>query len=246
MAQAAARKRATPTPASYSRGRTENVLPALRVLYYQQMRRQRVYQVKVGWQKSKTRPPADAEPIRIRLIMAGAQVVPSEQVLDPADPDASASFYVTPLADGKLRAEHLEVLIQGRKVQELQLPAKVVNQRRTLVLLALSILMPWLINTYLRPPENRQATPLTAKDLHIPQYVTDKVPSLPGIIDTVALNATGLWIELHERTREHPLEVYWAVALGLLTVVSWWSMRSKRKRRVGKPIPLPRTAAEFG
>src|SRR5207253_2462625 len=98
------------------------------IRYYRRMSRQRVYNVTVGWPKpgaGRTKPPAGTPPVTVRLLMAGAQVVPSEHTLDPNRADAQATFYVTPLARGWLRNEKLEVLIQGRKVQEMRLPAKV-------------------------------------------------------------------------------------------------------------------------
>lgn len=243
MAQGSARKRAAPAPAGYARGRNENMLPPLRVTYYRQMRRQRVYQATVSWYNgSKMRPPSGVEPIRVRLIIAGAQIVPSEQVLDPSDPEAAVSFYVTPLADGKLRAEHLEVLIQGRKVKEVLLPARVVTQRRTWMMLLLAVLMPWMINTYVRPPAAGEMVPLEAKDFNLPKYVTTRVPQLPDMLNNVSVYTTAALHSLHEQVKSDILEVYWCAGFLVLTVLSWWMRLSKRKRRVGNPIPLPRPA----
>lgn len=244
MAQAAARKKAAASPAA-GRGRGENLLPPLRVRYYKRMHRQRVYDVTVGWQKSTIRPPAGSEPVRLRLIMAGAQVVPSEQPLDPNHPDDSATFYVTPLAAGSLRAERIEVLIQGRKVQELPLPARVVSQRSTLVLLLLAFLIPWLLFTFIRPKESRQVEPLDARDFQVPAYITQYVPTLPSLFSEVSLYVAATWRALHLNMLEHPLEVYWCLGLLFLALLSWVSHSSRRKRRVGKPIPLPRAAAEY-
>ena len=83
--------------------------------------------------------------MQVRLIMAGAQVVPAEQTLDPSDGDAKVTFYVTPLAKGWLRGERVEVLQNGRKVGELRTAAKVTTQRLTLALLVLTFLVPWLL-----------------------------------------------------------------------------------------------------
>jgi hypothetical protein len=243
MAQAPSRKRASPAPAGFARGRNENVLPPLRVTYYRQMRRQRVYQATVSWYKGSTmRPPSGVEPIRVRLIMAGAQIVPSEQVLDPSDPDATVRFYVTPLADGKLRAEHLEVLIQGRKVQEVLLPARVVNQRRTWMMLLMAVLMPWMIFTYVRPPAAAEMIPYEANEINLPKYVTNRVPQLPGMLKDASYYATAALQSLHDQVKSDLLEVYWCAGFLLLTLLSWWMRLSKRKRRVGNPIPLPRPA----
>lgn len=141
---------------TYSRGagrdqeRSENTIAPLQVRYYRRMSSRRVYGVSVSWPKSKDerRAPAGTPPVTVRLLMAGAQVVPSEQTLDPADPGAKATFYVTPLAKGWLRGERLEILVGGRKVQEVALPAKVGSQRATCVLLLLALLVPWLLLSY--------------------------------------------------------------------------------------------------
>jgi len=111
---------------------------------------QRVYGVTVGWPKRKDarRAPPGAPPVTLRLLMAGAQVVPTEHTLDPNDPDAKATFYVTPLAKGWLRNERLEILVGGRKVQDMPLPAKVGGQGLTWTLLLLAVLVPWLLLTY--------------------------------------------------------------------------------------------------
>src|SRR5881396_2891305 len=77
-------------------------------------------------------------PVTVRLVMAGAQVVPAEQTLDPGDPGDKATFYVTPLAHGGLRGERIEVVQNGRKVQELRIPCKVTSQKGTLVWLFLT------------------------------------------------------------------------------------------------------------
>ncbi len=132
------------------RGESSSLGP-LQVRYYKRMRLQHVYSVVVGWAADRERrPPAGAPPVTVRLLMAGAQVVPTEHTLDPADEDAKATFYVTPLAKGFLRNEKLEILVGGRKVQELPLPCKVVSQKMTAVLLLLALLFPGCMLSYCR------------------------------------------------------------------------------------------------
>jgi len=139
--------------ASVREERSGPTLPPLQVRYYRRMHRQRVYAVTVSWHnKDERRPPAGTGPVLLRLLMAGAQVVPSEQPLDPARRDARATFYVTPLARGWLRGERLEVLVDGRKVQEMPLMVNVSSQKMTWVLLALTILVPWCLLTYFKGP----------------------------------------------------------------------------------------------
>src|SRR5262245_28961059 len=137
------------------RERSENTLGPLQVRYYRRMRLQRVYAAVVSWPDRGDRsPPAGTPPVTVRLLMAGAQIVPSEQTLDAADPDARATFYVTPLAKGWLRHERLEVLVGGRKVQEVPLPAKVTSQWATIALLILALVIPWfLLSVKYSPPQ---------------------------------------------------------------------------------------------
>src|SRR5262245_30879526 len=137
-------------PVARDSGRAENTIAPLQVRYYRRMSPQRVYGVAVSWPKSKDerRAPASTPPLTVRLLMAGAQVVPAEHTLDPNDPAAKATFYVTPIAKGWLRNERLEILVGGRKVQEMPLPAKVAGQGLTIALLVLALLIPWFLLSY--------------------------------------------------------------------------------------------------
>jgi hypothetical protein len=124
------------------------------------MRPNRVYPVVVSWQSSGRA----AEPVVVRLVMAGAQVVPAEQPLAGNDPDGKTTFYVTPLAKGQLRAERLEVLQDGKKVQEIKLPCKVTTQCLTWCLVLLTVLVCWWIvplfdTTPAQPPLTEFAPP---------------------------------------------------------------------------------------
>ncbi len=73
---------------------------------------------------------------------------PPEHSIDTVDGGDKATFYVTPLAQGVVRAPHLEVVQDGRKIQEIQLPCTVTTQRRALVWLLLALVIPWLILHY--------------------------------------------------------------------------------------------------
>jgi hypothetical protein len=106
------------------------------------MRPHHVYPVTVRWRVSRGAEPA-SQPVVVRLLGGGAQIVPSEAALDPSRPDKAATFYVTPLALGPLRGVRLEVLHQGRKVQETPLRMKSVRQTWTWALLALTLLVTW-------------------------------------------------------------------------------------------------------
>src|SRR5437899_1477134 len=121
--------------------------PQVQVRYYRRMRPNRVYPVVVGWRGGARA----AAPVTVRLVMAGAQVVPAEQTLE-AGGDGRATFYVTPLVRGWLRGERLEVLQDGRKVQEIRLPCKATTQRLTWLLLFLTIFVAWWVVPILTDP----------------------------------------------------------------------------------------------
>ena len=150
MAESAKGKSTSSRPAARDPGRADNTIAPLQVRYYRRMSPQRVYGVSVSWPKNKEerRAPAGTPPLTIRLLMAGAQVVPAEHTLDPNDPGAKATFYVTPIAKGWLRNERLEIVVGGRKVQEMPLPAKVGGQGMTIALLILALLIPWFLLSY--------------------------------------------------------------------------------------------------
>src|SRR5262245_32408416 len=55
------------------------------------------------------------KPVRVRMVVPGAFVVPAEQILDPGDGRSTkAVFHVTPLSDGHLSGAFLDVSAQGR------------------------------------------------------------------------------------------------------------------------------------
>ena len=243
-------------PERVSGGKPANTLPPLKVTYYRRMSLQRVYGVTVAWHnRDKRRPPAGTGPVLVRLLMAGAQVVPSEQPLDPAKPDAKAAFYVTPLARGWLRHECLEVLLNGRKVQELPLPAKVTSQKMTWLFLVLAFLVPWFLLSWCKysvlksPEKGRGGTPGQILQAHI----TDNLPPVPDLPEAVkntgvedALTAppeyAGKFYELlwiNSGTEGHHLPYYTALTFLVLAFVSWLAHNDRRRRKVGKPIPLP-------
>ncbi len=170
----------------------------MRVRYYRQLKPQRVHTAEVSWQHSAE--PARGE-ITVRLLAAGAQVVPSELTMDCSKPDAKAVFYVTPLARGWLRNEKLEVLAHHRKVQEIPMASKVVGQKLTWLLLILTFFVPWFITEFVKHSPMTDATRLAdGRIVHryvgkeVEAYIKDNVPSLPkswkgGAVDTDLQNA---------------------------------------------------------
>jgi hypothetical protein len=214
------------------------------------MKRQRVYTYEVRWQAGGRRPAA-ANAVAVRLVVPGAQVVPPERPLDPARPDDRALFYVTPLADGWLRGERLEALVDGRKVQELPLPSRVVNQRVTWALLVLAVLVPWLWNLYIKGPDQAYVPGTNVQkylDTNLEPFAdfgkehgVDLTDTLHEVTRHVQDNLDGVHAMTWDYDREHvgSIALYIAGVLLVLTLVSSFLHREKRKRRVGNPIPLP-------
>lgn len=237
--------------------RPENTLAPLRIVYYRRMRDRHVYTFKITWSnKEGVRPPAGARPVTLRLLMAGAQVVPSEQALDPAKPDASVSFHVTPLAKGHLRGERLEVLIDDRKVQEVRLRSRVTSQRATLALLLLTFLVPWFLLHYckysaLLPSSSKEAgmvmrTPGALLDHRlkenvpaVPEFIETNAPMVATWLDDARKHFSGIYEQICLWNAVYPLAFYAALILLFLTLVSWRLHAAKRKKLISKPIPLP-------
>jgi hypothetical protein len=91
----------------------------------------------------------EGDPITVRMVQAGAQVVPAEHTMDPGNPGEMVTFYVTPIAHGTLRGGQLEVIQGGRKIQEIRTPCRVTSQKGTLIWLFLALFIPWLLLHYL-------------------------------------------------------------------------------------------------
>src|SRR5262245_57073851 len=100
--------RPMPTPVRSASSSGGASLPPVEVAYYRRMKLQRVYPFVVCWRRGAR--PTPGEKVTVRLLMAGAQVLPAEQALDAGNPNAQATFFVTPLARGWLRAQRLEIV----------------------------------------------------------------------------------------------------------------------------------------
>jgi hypothetical protein len=138
--------------------------PHLTVRYWKRMRIHKVYPVTVSSSGE-----GDAEPVTVRLLMAGAQVVPAEQPMDVGAAGETVTFYVTPLAKGYLRGERLEVLQGGRKIQEIRMPSRVTSQWGTVIWLFWAFFIPWLLLHYFEYSPVGYQTPI--KDDGTEMYV---------------------------------------------------------------------------
>jgi hypothetical protein len=222
-------------------------LPPLRVKYHSRMRLQRLYPVEVRW-NTRERAPETAPSITVRLIMAGAQVVPTEHTMTPAHPENPAIFYVTPLARGSLRHEKLEILSGGKKVQEIPLNARVVSQKTTYILLALAFLVPWfLVNYGHYDPVGGPDTPkpgvileqrLNDNLVEMPEFIAQNAPWLENIL-TAFPERMGNVYEMLYLKRFDGLAFYAAAIFLFLALLSGLIHGEKVKKRSGSPISLP-------
>jgi hypothetical protein len=223
------------------------------------MRPNRVYPFVVSW-KGGARA---AAPVTVRLVMAGAQVVPAEQTLEPGG-DGRVTFNVTPIARGWLRGERLEVLKDGRKVQEIRLPCKATTQWPTWVFLLLTIFVAWWVVPIFTDPTKEPRTP-TEQDIlegnpvmndegskaitiRVKRYLPRLLPAVEHYLPKqVAQNLTkdvpeqiGASVYIlydYEVNQHYPIAESLLGLLILLTLLSWFIHLERRKRRVGRPLP---------
>jgi hypothetical protein len=140
---------ATPVSASTTAGRLREPAPGqpqyrLRARFQRRMKPRHVYPVFVELsQPVQGRIPAGAEaPLQLQLSVPGAQVTPSEALLDVSQPGAKAMFQVTPFAYGWLSQARLEVRQRGQVVQRMPLLIRGSSQAVTWFLAALTVLVP--------------------------------------------------------------------------------------------------------
>lgn len=213
-------------------------LSPLQVTFYRRMKLQKVYPVVVRWRNwEKPRSPTQKY-VNVRLLLAGAQVLPNEHILDVSRPDAQATFYVTPLARGWLRAQRLEVVLNGRKVQEIPLASKVVSQRLTRWCLLLAIFVPWILLMMRAGGPNLLREGIAT---HVPktaEVIRDRAPALEDMWDRSWEWVGGTYETFVNLLADRSLVFPVAGTFLLLALISWLVHRDKRSTRVGKPIPL--------
>jgi hypothetical protein len=125
----------------------------LRLRFYTTMRPQRVYPLAVEVPGAAPGRAAEAPTgvlVLIRPVISGAVVVPATQPLDVSRPGARVTFDVTPVARGRLPGARVEVLRDGRPVQELRLRMRATTQRMTWIFLLLTVLLPILLMYFTR------------------------------------------------------------------------------------------------
>lgn len=121
-------------------------LHQFRVRFYRRMKPNAVYPLIVelhgsaGKKGSTAIPPGDA--VIVRPLIPGSYVTPAELEVSPKPANNKVTFYVTPLATGRLKQARVGVYHQGRLLQEIWLPMKSASQSATRVFLGLTFLLP--------------------------------------------------------------------------------------------------------
>lgn len=124
--------------------------------YYRRMKPWRVYRLVVELRSLAKKgtggiaPTGDA--VRVRPQVPGCFITPTELDVSPKGSANRATFYVTPLANGRLRDARIGVYHQGRMLQEVPLAMKAVTQCLTRWLLFLTVAAPlflWWGTAYL-------------------------------------------------------------------------------------------------
>ena len=214
--------------------------PALVVRYYRRMKPRKVYPVEVRW-GSTPRPIGTVKHVTVRLIAAGAQVVPHEQILDASRPELSATFFVTPLADGWLRAQRLEIVMQGKKVQEVPLATKVIRRGLGLFFLALAFVLPWLMTQIKAGGAKWMHEAIENNVPKLPEFITNSVPAAADWL-TTAENAIGdSYASFYGFISERNVIFPTIVVCVLLAIWAWLRGRESRKTRWTNPIPVSAT-----
>ena len=220
-----------------ARPTTGSGFPALVVRYYRRMKPRKVYPVEVRW-GSTPRPIGTVKQVTVRLLAAGAQVVPNEQILDASRPELSATFFVTPLADGWLRAQRLEVITQGKKVQELPLATKVVRRCWAWFFLILAFALPWLLTQIRATPANWLTEAIKTNVPTLPEFVTNSVPDAANWLNVGEEWIGARYADLHELVNARNLVFPTIVVCLLLALWGWFHGRDRRGRRWTNPIPV--------
>jgi hypothetical protein len=116
------------------------------IRYRRRMKHQRVYPLVVELRSADGKPtPPAADSVLVRAIVPGAYVSPAEQEMSARATNNRVTFYVTPLARGRLKEARVAVLQGGRTLQEVWTPMKSVTQRKTWWLLLLSFVVPLVL-----------------------------------------------------------------------------------------------------
>jgi hypothetical protein len=170
------------------------------VRYTKRMRVQRVYRMIVELRPAeKAAAPglSSGDSVIARPVIPGAHVQPPEQELGPKSSNNKITFSVTPLAAGRLSGSRMQIVHQGRILEEIKTPMRGIRPGRILVwagltLLALAYLvgilgpLPDLTNT---KPADKPPVPAPAENLAAEPMPAEKAPTPPPAAKKLTVEA---------------------------------------------------------
>jgi hypothetical protein len=121
----------------------------VRVRFCRRMKVQRVYRmvVELKPEKGTATGAGTGESVIARPLVPGAYVQPAEQELGPKGFNSKITFSIAPLAQGGLKKARLQILHQGRILEEIRTPMRGTSQRKTLLFALLTLLsLAYLLN----------------------------------------------------------------------------------------------------
>lgn len=248
MAVAAA-PQAVAVPVSVPTGVTmpgSSVKHQVRIRYCRRMKVQGVYRMQVELRAVEPKGASAAgagDSLIARPLISGAQVQPAEQELGPKASNNKIYFAITPLAKGRLKDARLQLLHQGRLLEEIKTPMTGTSKRATgLLFLATLAALAFLVGLLPALPDlsNGKIVESLAVQQKLPDY-DEHLP--PEQIESFGRMGIALQLQQgYDALMETPNLNFWIFAgLLLLTLVSWFLNRGVlfRKTRKGKPLMLP-------
>jgi hypothetical protein len=114
----------------------------VRVRYPKRMKVQRVYRMTVELrpEKGATASVSAGDSVIARPLVPGAYVQPPDQELGPKASNNKITFSIAPLAKGRLKNARMQILHQGRVLEEIRTSMRGTSQRKTLLFAFLAIL----------------------------------------------------------------------------------------------------------
>jgi hypothetical protein len=223
------------------------------VRFRRRMRVQHVYSMIVELRPAEKGAPgvASGDSVIARPCIPGAHVQPVEQELGPKASNSTLTFSVTPLAAGRLKGSRLQIVHQGRILEEIRTPMRGIRPGRFILwgcltfvalLFLLDVLWP-LPNLHSNPDINPGGkTVIVTLGDRLPDYLTKE--NLPeGLSDYLTREAIGAaGQDAYNYLYAIPnLTAYITAGLLLLTLLSlFWNRPALwRSRRKGKPMMLP-------
>jgi hypothetical protein len=219
----------------------------VRIRYCRRMKVQGVYRMLVELRAVEPKGASAAgagDSLIARPLISGAQVQPAEQELGPKASNNRIYFAITPLAKGRLKDARLQLLHQGRVLEEIKTPMTGTSKRTTwLLFLATLVSLAFLVGLLPALPDlsnGKIVDNLAEVQQKVPDY-DEHLP--PEQIETFGRLAIALKVqEGYDYLLETPHLNFWIFAgLLLLTLLSWFCNRGVlfRKTRKGKPMMLP-------